>query len=197
MPNKAGETSPLATWVTATCIGASGPLFKATQIKASSSTMPKAANQICRGRIMGIFIVFPECELDKKFLGICLVKRLIDFSQSILAQQTHRRLQAQLAQQVTVFSLIQIATCRVELLLRVQPIEVGAYPDFLAQFAGFQGALTGSQRLLQRPDLGDAADNAKIGLTGLQRDAAARVFQFLFGALMIGFPFAPPGFGRP
>src|SRR4030065_1924421 len=107
MQNKAGETSPLATWVTVTCIGASGPLFKATQIKASSSAMPKATNQNCRGKVMGIFIVFPECELDN--FRHMLIKRLIDFVQFFFTQRTHRRLQAQLTDEVVILGLIQIA----------------------------------------------------------------------------------------
>lgn len=55
------------------------------------------------------------------------IKRLINFAQIFLAQRTHRRFQAQPADQVVVLGLVQIAAGGIQLLLRIRHIEIGAH----------------------------------------------------------------------
>src|SRR5690348_14316914 len=95
------------------------------------------------------------------------MQRPVDPAYIFLAQRTHRRFQAQVADQVAVFGLVQVAAGSVKLLLGVQYIEIGAHAHLLSELAGFQHTFARGERLLQRLDLGDAADYAEIGLTSL------------------------------
>ena len=125
------------------------------------------------------------------------MQRHIDATQILFGQRADCRLQTQLADQVVVLRLIQVAPCREQLLLRIEHVQTGSDTHLLPQLAGVQQAFTGFQGLLQRLYLGNTAGHAQVGLAGLQFDVAARGFQVLFGLFAVGLGFAPFGLDRP
>src|SRR5512143_231836 len=78
-----------------------------------------------------------------------IVQSLIDLAQIFFSQHANRRLQTQLADQIVVFRLIQIAPGGIGLLLRVEHIQIGTHADLIPKLAGLQQAFAGLQRLLQ------------------------------------------------
>ena len=108
-------------------------------------------------------------------------------------QGAHGGFELELAEDVVVASLGQIALGRIELLLGIQHVHVGSHPHLLAQPGGIERTLARHQRLFQCLDLSHAAGHAKKSLAGLQGGLPVAQIQILPGFFLVGQCFAHLG----
>src|SRR6185503_7761340 len=101
----------------------------------------------------------------------------VDFREVLVAQAAGAGLEAQLVGDGAIARVGEVAAGGIELLLRVQDVDVDAHADLVAELVRVERALRRHQRLLQRCNYRDAVDDEEIVLPRGDRGGAPGVLQ--------------------
>jgi hypothetical protein len=113
------------------------------------------------------------------------------------AERADGRLQLQLREQGIEARAGEVAPGDVDLVLRVEDVDVDPHADLVTEPVRFERAETRHQRRFERPDLGQAIDHAEVGLTrAVSAELRFSLSSVANSASRLGAGFADPRIDR-